>query len=407
MKRLLRLMGEALHSLWAERGYAALMMIGLVIGISSVTVIYEMGEGVRDRVVGMMSSMGFGADAFFMTSGGRRVGFRRGPGSGGRVITVKDVEDISRLVNVDLVVPQLNISQDRISAGPRHITSRVRGVHPKYAESRRWDVVQGRFVTAEDDHRKRRVAVVGASTARELFPEGGSAVGRAIRIGNTPFIVIGLLASKGSSPSGHDRDDVVLVPITTAQRRLSKEDKFSAARVNMVDPNQAAETVEEVREILRANHHLAPEVPDDFTIITPDSLLERVTSQSQAMVAMLTFIAAVSLFVSGIVIMNIMLVAVSERSHEIGVRRAVGATRGDVLMQVMCESLMVALIGGVCGLGLGMLLSRLIGAGLDLPVAFSLPGFALSFLFSAGVGLIFGLFPARRAAALEPVECLR
>ncbi|MFZ5587326.1 MAG: ABC transporter permease [Thermodesulfobacteriota bacterium] len=403
----MRLMGEALRSLWAERGYAALMMIGLVIGISSVTVIYEMGEGVRERVVGMMSSMGFGADAFFLASGGSRAGFRRGPGGGaGRVITAKDVEDISRLVNVNLVVPQLNIDQDRVSAGARHITSRVRGVHAKYAESRRWDVAQGRFVAPDDDRHKRRVAVLGATTARELFPDG-QAVGRAIRIGNTPFIVIGVLASKGASPSGHDRDDVVLVPITTAQRRLSKEDKFSAARVNMADPAQAAATVEDVRQILRANHHLAPEVPDDFTIVTPETLLQRVTQQSQAMVAMLTFIAAVSLFVSGIVIMNIMLVAVSERAHEIGVRRAVGATRGDVLAQVLCESLLVALIGGVCGLGLGMLLSRAIGASLDLPVAFSLPGFLLSFLFSAGVGLVFGLFPARRAAALEPVECLR
>jgi putative ABC transport system permease protein len=199
----------------------------------------------------------------------------------------------------------------------------------------------------------------------------------------------------------------VLVPLSTAQRRLSKEDKYSAARVNLVDAGQVAETVEEVRAILRANHRLGPEVPDDFTIVTPDSLLQMVTRQSQAMVAMLTFIAAVSLFVSGIVIMNIMLVAVSERAHEIGVRRAVGATRRDVMAQILMESLLVAVLGGLCGLGLGMLLSRGIGAGLGLPVAFSLPGFGLSFLFSAGVGLVFGVFPARRAANLEPVECLR
>jgi len=404
VNRLGRMAVQALRSLWAERGYAALMMVGLVIGISSVTVIYEMGEGVRSQVVGMMSSMGFGADAFFVASGNRRAGFRRGGAA--RVLTDQDLSQISRLVNVDLVVPQLSISRDRVSAGSRHTITGISGVDVHYAASRRWDIAQGRFLVAADNRDKRRVAVLGASTAKELFPEG-SALGRPIRIGTSPFLVVGVLAAKGFSPSGHDRDDRVLVPLSTAQRRLSKEDKYSAARVNLVDAGQVAETVEEVRAILRANHRLGPEVPDDFTIVTPDSLLQMVTRQSQAMVAMLTFIAAVSLFVSGIVIMNIMLVAVSERAHEIGVRRAVGATRRDVMAQILMESLLVAVLGGLCGLGLGMLLSRGIGAGLGLPVAFSLPGFGLSFLFSAGVGLVFGVFPARRAANLEPVECLR
>ncbi len=407
MRRFLRLLGEAGRSLWGQRTYALLMMIGLVIGISSVTVIYEMGEGVRHRVVGMMSNMGFGADAFFIAAGGGRLGFRRRSAASAPNLTAEDVAAIARLDNTAYVVPQVNLRGERISHQDRHTMSRVWGVPPEYAPSRRWDMHAGRFLIPRDEQLKRRVAVLGFTTAQELFGEQ-SALGRQIRLGSVPLTVVGVLAPKGGvGGSGRHRDDRVLVPMSTAQRRLSKQDKINAVRVNLHDPERRPETVAEVAELLRQRHRLAPGVPDDFTIITPEALVTLITRQSRSMVVMLTFISAVSLFVSGIVIMNIMLVAVSERAHEIGVRRAVGARRADIMGQVLCESVLVALAGGVCGLGLGLLLSRALSAALDVPTAFSAPGFALSFLFSAGVGLVFGVFPARKAANLAPVEALR
>lgn len=406
MSRPWRLLREAARFLWSSRAYALLMMIGLIIGIASVTVIYELGAGVRERVFSLMANMGFGADAMFVSSGGGRLGLHR-PGASARTITLEDVAAIARLDNVEMVSPQLAMRRDRVSHHDRHTSTFVVGVTPEYGAARRWEAATGRFLEPQDESQRRRVAVLGAATAEELFP-GETPLGQLIQIGNVPLTVVGVLEAKGgASGSGRSRDDFILTPLSVSMRRLAKEDKVSGLRVNFSDPTRRLETAEEVRLLLRGRHKLAQSAPDDFTITTPDALVAIITRQARAMVVMLTFISAVSLFVSGIVIMNIMLVAVSERAHEIGVRRAVGARRGDILTQVLMESLMVSLVGGACGFGLGALLSWLCTLLFDLPTAFSPVGFGLAFAFSAGVGLFFGLFPARKAAALQPVESLR
>jgi len=399
-----RLLKAALSSLWAFRSYAALMMIGLIIGIASLTVIHQIGQGAQQQVAARMASMGFGADAFYISSGGGRLGVRRGM-KRAVTLTPVDAASISRLDGVAQVVPHKNVARTQVTAGSNHTNTRVRGAPPGWAAARNWSMLHGRFISRADIGQSARVAVVGTTVVRELYG-GANPVGRRLRIGRTPFIVVGVLESKGSS-GWRDRDDIILVPLSTATKRLSRDDKISGMRVTMTDASRVEEIKGEVTAVLRENHSLGPGVPDDFLIITPDELMKLITRQSRSLVVMLTFVSAVSLFVSGVVIMNIMLVAVSERAYEIGVRRAVGARRRDILYQILMESLMVAAAGGVCGLLLGILLSYLATLLLGIPTAFSPSGFLWALGFSAAVGLFFGVAPAKKAAGLHPVEALR
>ncbi len=400
MTRLGLLFMEAARHLWGTRLYALLMMAGLIIGTSSVTVIYEIGQGVRQQVMGMMASMGFGADALFITSGSHRVSFRRAT----RTLTLQDVEELRRLDNVAALTPHLSLSRERLSLGGRHTSASITGTTSEFAVSSNWEVARGRFLSPEDQQHRRLVVVLGHNTAAELFAEENP-LGRQLRVGKVLMEVIGVLQAKGGGGGGgHRRDDLVLTPLSTAMRRLSKEDKISGLRVNLADPGESARTVTEISELLRARHRLAPGMPDDFQILTPDYLVGMITKQSQTMVRLLTFISVVSLFVAGLVIMNIMLVTVSERTQEIGVRRALGARRRDILLQIFFETLLVAFVGGACGMLLGQALSWLVRLTLAVPTAFSAWGMLLSLLFSAAVGLLFGLIPARKAAALSPVE---
>ena len=399
-----RLLKSAVSSLWAFRSYAALMMIGLIIGIASLTVIHQIGQGAQQAVSARMASMGFGADAFYISSGGGRLGVRRGM-KRSVTLTPEDAASVSSVDGVAHVVPHKNLSRTQVTGGGNNTNTRVRGATPGWAAARKWPLLMGRFVSLNDIRQSARVAVLGTTVVSELFGEANP-LGKRIRIGRTPFIVVGVLESKGAS-GWHNRDDMVLVPLSTAAKRLSRDDKLSGMRVTMTDATRLEEVKAEVTSVLRENHSLLSGVPDDFLIITPDELMKLITRQSRSLVAMLTFVSAVSLFVSGVVIMNIMLVAVSERAYEIGVRRAVGARRRDILYQILMESLMVAAAGGVCGLLMGLLLSYLATWLLAIPTAFSPSGFLWALGFSAGVGLLFGVAPAKKAAGLHPVEALR
>ncbi|MCB2190242.1 MAG: ABC transporter permease [Deltaproteobacteria bacterium] len=399
-----RLLRAAVGSLWAFRSYSALMMIGLIIGIASLTVIHQIGQGAQREVSARMASMGFGADAFYISPGGGRLGVRHGM-KRTMTLTPQDAAAISRVEGVAQVVPHKNISRTQVAAGGNNTITRVRGTPPSWAAARNWPILYGRFITANDIRQNTRVAVLGTTVMGELFGDTNP-LGKRIRVGRTPFVVVGVLESKGSS-GWNDRDDMVVIPMSTALNRLSRNDKISGMRVHMTDTSQAARIKAEVTALLRERHSLGAGVPDDFLIITPEELMKLYTRQSRSLVAMLTFVGAVSLFVSGVVIMNIMLVAVSERAYEIGVRRAVGARRRDILYQIFMESLIVAAIGGLCGLLVGQLLSYLATWLLAIPTAFSPTGFLWALGFSAGVGLLFGVAPAKKAADLNPVEALR
>lgn len=399
-----RLLKAALGSLWAFRSYAALMMIGLIIGIASLTVIHEIGQGAQKMVTDRMASMGFGANAFYISAGGGKLGVRRGM-KRTQTLTPEDAEAVGRLDGIDLVVPHKNVARTQVSFGRKHTNTRVRGAPPGWASARNWAVLLGRFVNLRDLVTYNRVAVLGTTVARELFGEANP-VGRRVRIGRTPFTVVGVMESKGSH-GWHDRDDFVIVPFTTATKRLARDDKISGMRVMLEDPGRVKEIKKEVTDLLRQRHKLASGVPDDFLIITPDELMRFITRQSRSLVAMLTFISAVSLFVSGVVIMNIMLVAVSERSYEIGVRRAVGARRRDIMLQFLAEALMLGLAGGGGGALLGLAAAWAVRHWGSLEFLMPWPAALGAALLALVISLGFGLAPARRAAGLTPVDALR
>ncbi|MBU0515106.1 MAG: ABC transporter permease [Proteobacteria bacterium] len=398
-----RLARQAVAAMWAHKMYAVLMMIGLIIGISSVTVIIDIGQGARSQVVEMMTRFGFGANSFMIRAGAGKLFRRRG--SRPTTMKMRDVEAISQFTFAKYVVPHRSVRGKRFIYGRTSTDSRLIGASEDFAEARDWKLKAGRFLTKDDLRRKARVVVLGTTVVRNLFGDQDP-LGRSIRIGPVFFRVVGVLESMGSTPGGWDRDDMAVAPVTTVLRRVLNSDYISMIKVNLTSPELVPAAIKAVTQVLRKNHKLAKAVPDDFTIITADQLLNWITRQSRAMVLMLALIAGISLFVSGIVIMNIMLVSVSERKQEIGVRRSVGAKRRDIMVQFVLESLFVALAGGVLGIVLGQIISRLLKTVFGLPTAPSIIAVVLAMSFAGAVGLFFGIFPARRAAQLSPVEAV-
>lgn len=401
--RVWRLTLQALGAMWAHKMYSVLMMIGLIIGIASVTVIIDIGQGARVSVIERMKQFGFGANSFMVRAGAGRMFRRRG--SRPTTMKMRDVKGIRQFTFAVYVVPRRSSRGKRFIYGRTSIDSRLSGTTPEYAAARNWPLKAGRFLTDEDVRQKARVIVLGTTVVRNLFGKKDP-LGQFIRVGPVYFKVVGVLESKGSTPGGWDRDDIAVTPITTMLRRVLNSNYISMIKVNLPSPDMVPVAVKAVTRLLRKNHKLQKGVPDDFTIITAAELLNWITRQSRAMVMMLALIAGISLFVSGIVIMNIMLVSVSERKQEIGVRRAVGARRRDIMVQFVLESLIISMMGGVLGFALGQVVSQLLSSLFGLPTAPSVIAVVLAMSFATAVGLFFGIFPARRAAQLNPVEAV-
>ncbi len=401
--RVWRLAVQALRAMRTQKMHAGLMMVGLIIGIASVTVIIEIGQGARQEVLERMNELGFGANSFIIQPGIPNFRRRRGP----RPTTMKmrDVAAVRQFTFVTHAVPHRRVRGKMFIYRRTATDSRLSGSTPEFTMVRNWGLKAGRFFTPREVRRKARVLVLGTTLARNLFG-GTDPLGRFVRVGKVYFRVIGVLEPKGSTPRGHDRDDIGVAPITTVLRRVLNSDYIDMIKVNVRSPDVVPLAVKSVEKVLRRIHKVPPGVPDDFHFHTADELLDRITRQSRAMVMMLALIAAISLFVSGIVIMNIMLVSVSERKQEIGVRRAVGACRRDILIQFVLEAMIVSLAGGISGFALGQAVSRLLTAVLEVPTAPSVTAVVLAISFAAVVGLIFGVVPARRAAQLSPVEAV-
>ena len=401
--RIFRNLTQDRHGLRLNKGNTFLMTLGVMIGIASLTVIVAIGEGTKVKVLSRIASLGFGPDSFSVYSGAGRL--FRGRSRNTTSMTLQDADDIRAMPNVRMVVPRQR-KRMKIIYKKEFTTTRVYGASPEWQPARQWKIVDGTFFSDADMERKRKVIVLGATPARKLFGEKDP-IGKKVRVGQVFFEVIGLLEEKGLTESGYDPDDRTLVPLSTTMSRLFRQTHLHSIKVVTMNPSLVKETMEGVTQVLRHNHGLSTLADDDFRFITPEGIMQWVTESEQALNRMLLLVSTVSLLVGGIVIMNILLVSIRERIHEIGIRRCFGARRSDITQQFLFESVFVSILGGAMGIALGWGLSIALKQFDILPAKITWEPFVLAFVFSMIVGLIFGIHPARKAAGLNPDETLR
>lgn len=395
----------AFQALISNKMRSILTMLGIIIGVGAVIAMVSIGMGVRDQVQSSISSLGSNMLIVTPGSSSSSGGIRSGAGS---AITLK-LEDANavreNIKQIDYVSPTVSRPY-QIVAGNQNWNTSVQGVTPEYMAIRSLTVGSGAFISEQDMNSRNRVAVIGTTVAENLFGDVNP-TGQKIRINNTPYRIIGVLESKGQSSMGQDQDDVVIIPLTTAQERLLGITYVQSINIQ-VSSVEAMEQVEaEVTNLLRQRHKIVGGKEDDFTVRNLTSLMEMMTETASMMTLLLGSIAAISLLVGGIGIMNIMMVSVTERTREIGIRKALGATYANIMLQFLIESVVIGVIGGLIGIVLGCAASMMIAEFGGFKTAITAAPIFLSFGFSVGIGLFFGIYPARKAALLDPIEALR
>jgi len=399
----------ALRALRVNKLRSALTMLGIIIGVGAVIAMVGVGSGAQARVAEQIQSLG--SNLIIVLSGSTTAGgIRMGQGSQ-LTITEEDAAAIAREIPlVQASAPSMR-GNAQVVYGNLNWATGIQGVTPDYAEVREWNVVTGRFITGEDEDGATKVALLGQTTAQNLFGDSDP-LGQVIRIKKVPFTVVGLLDRKGQNSWGQDQDDVVLIPLSTAKKKVLGVSQANARSVGTISVKiRAGEDMSEaetqMRGLLRQRHRLQPYQDDDFTIRNLSEILQTQEESSKVMTYLLAAIASVSLLVGGIGIMNIMLVSVTERTREIGLRMAVGARGRDILMQFLVEAVTLSLIGGIIGIVLGLGGSRAISQFAEWRTHVPPEAIAMAFGFAAAVGVFFGFYPARKAARLDPIEALR
>ena len=398
----------AFRILGRNRLRAGLTMLGIIIGVGAVIAMVSIGQGAKAAVQAQVASMG--TNVIIILPGATTVGGVRGGQGGAVTLTVSDAHDLKKKVPLLNETAWAKRDVMQIVYGNLNWNGPVNGVSPGYLTIRDWGYTSGGPITQADLDTAARVALVGQTVVENLFEPGEEPVGSTIRIKNVPFRVIGVLAPKGQSAQGSDQDDIIFIPFTTAERKVLGTQflgSVGALFASTDRPEDLLQAVEAIREMLRARHRLQPEQPDDFTIRTQVDIGRVQEGTSQTLTLMMFAVASISLVVGGIGIMNILLVSVTERTREIGIRMAVGAKRRHILTQFLIEAMTLSLIGGLLGIVLGILAARATTTLAGWPTIISAESILVAFLFSLAVGLFFGLYPARKAARLNPIEALR
>jgi putative ABC transport system permease protein len=380
-----------------------LTMLGIVIGVGAVIVMVAVGNGAQKQIEAQIKNLG--TNLIVVTPGSTAAG---GASQGAQTfnrLTVADADKIKSDATLLSAVSPVIVTRTQVITGKGNWRTEIDGVSTDYLSIRDWGVTSGDLFTDDDVRAKRKVAVLGATIVKNLFPDSDP-VGTQIQLGHVPFTVVGVLAAKGQTSSGVDQDDIVLVPYTTAQDRLSGFTFLGQILASASSPKDMAAAQEEIRGIMRDSHGLGGS-PDDFTVRDQTAIAQAATSTTSVMTGLLAAIASISLVVGGIGIMNIMLVSVTERTREIGIRMAVGARGSDVLTQFLVESVVMSLLGGVVGLAIGFGGAAILGHVMGWTTATPLIAVFVAVGFSAAVGVFFGYYPARKAAALDPIQALR
>jgi putative ABC transport system permease protein len=387
---------------------AGLTMLGIIIGIGAVVAMVSLGQGATASVQAEIASLG--TNVLIIVPGATTVGGVRGGLGSVSTLTVDDAEDIEKKITSVTTAIYGNRSVLQVIHENKNWSTVVLGTTPEFTDIRSWPVAQGNFFTQSDMDAAAKVTVLGKTAAQNLFEPGEEIIGSQIRIKNVPLRVIGILTPKGQSITGQDQDDLVIVPFSTAERKVLGTKFLGTVGIILVATRTRYDipaVVDDIKDLLRTRHHLHQLEEDDFTIRTMEDIAKTIAGTSRTMMLMLMGIASISLIVGGIGIMNILLVSVTERTREIGLRMAVGAKRVHILLQFLVEAVIMTAIGGALGVGTGIVIARLLTTMIGWPTIISSQAIAVAFLFSLIVGIFFGLYPANKASKLNPIEALR
>ncbi len=402
--RFIEIMNIAFESLMSHKARALLTMLGIIIGVAAVISMLAVGQGAQTAVQEQISSLGTNILIVFpgsITQGG----VRSGQGAT-TTLTLGDVQAIREQCSAVALVSPNGRAGRQVVTGSLNWSTSIQGGSPDYFKIRDWPLASGRYFTDQDERGMTKVCVLGQTVVQNLFPNQ-DAVGQTVRIGNVPFIVLGTLIAKGQTSWGQDQDDIIVVPFSTLQRRILGIDYVNTILVSAISKDMIPLAQQQITKLLRARHHIQPWQDDDFSIRNQSEIANAATATSGIMTVLLGSIASVSLIVGGIGIMNIMLVSVTERTREIGIRISIGARQSDILIQFLLEAITMSILGGIIGILLGVLGSSLVSKIAGWPTFVTSSSILLSVIFSMAVGVFFGYYPASKASHLNPIEALR
>ncbi len=403
--KFLNLIKIAIAAIRRNKMRSFLTMLGIVIGVAAVIAMLAIGYGSSASIRGTISSMGTNL-INIMPASQNRGGVHQGRDSSPTIV----VSDVSYLQNnstlIDAISPEVDGS-GQIVYGSNNWPTSIYSGNEDYQYIKKYEVESGRMYTTQEIKSAAKVCLVGQTIIDNVFDEGVDPIGQTIRFNSIPFKVIGTLKEKGDNTFGQDQDDMVLAPYTTVMKRITRQTYLRAIVVSAKSEDMISETSEEISSLLRLSHKLKDSEDNDFEIRTQEELISNFSSISDMMLVLLGSIAAISLIVGGIGIMNIMYVSVTERTREIGLRMAIGGKGNDILRQFLFEAMLLSILGGIIGVGAGIAVSNIVEIALGWPVLVTMHSILLSFLFCTVIGVFFGWYPARKASALNPIEALR